>query len=151
MLVGGALLSALGISLDAFRVAGGLLLFYTAFEMVFEKRESRKTEAAEKSISQLELQSIAVFPLAVPLIAGPGAISVAILLAEDFTWPTDRLILIGILFSVGLIMYLALMLADKLNKYIGDTGRIVMTRLMGILLAALSVQFIADGAKNLAN
>ncbi len=151
MLVGGPLLDTLGISIPAFRVAGGLLLFYTAFEMVFEKREERKSEAAERTISQAELKSIAVFPLAVPLIAGPGAISVSILLGQDFQWPTDRFILIGILFSVGLILYLFLLLADRLNNFIGDTGRIIITRLMGILLAALSVQFIADGVISLAN
>ncbi|MEE9314433.1 MAG: MarC family protein, partial [Rhizobiaceae bacterium] len=149
MFIGGPLLATLGISLSAFRVAGGLLLFYTAFEMVFEKREERKGEAAEKTISEHDLRSIAVFPLAVPLIAGPGSISVAILLGEDFQWPFDRVILIAILLAVGIILYLFLLAADRLNTYIGDTGRIIMTRLMGILLAALSVQFIADGIKTM--
>lgn len=149
MLIGAALLNVLGISMAAFRVAGGLLLFYTAFEMVFEKRVERKGESAERIISKHEMQSMAVFPLAIPLIAGPGAISAAILLADDFAWPTDRLALIGVLFSVGLILYLGLMLADKLDKFIGETGQMVMTRLLGIILAALSVQFVADGVRAL--
>ncbi len=150
MMIGGSLLTALGISMPAFRVAGGLLLFYTAFEMVFEKRVERKGESAERIISKKELQSIAVFPLAIPLIAGPGAISASILLAEDFLWPLDRLVLIGVLLLVGLILYLALILADRLNKYIGETSQIVLTRLLGILLAALSIQFVADGVLALA-
>jgi len=149
MMVGGALLSALGVSIDAFRVAGGLLLFYTAFEMVFEKRAERKGEAANKIVSQSELQSIAVFPLAIPLIAGPGAISASILLASEFVWFTDRLILVAILLSVGVLLYGALMIADRLNKYIGETGQVIMTRLLGIILAALSVQFVVDGVRNL--
>ncbi|MEL6504795.1 MAG: MarC family protein [Pseudomonadota bacterium] len=150
MMVGGALLGLLGISMPAFRVAGGLLLFYTAFEMVFEKRQERKTQSAKRVISKSEIQSLAVFPLAIPLIAGPGAISAAILLANDFTWPYERLVLIAILLSVGLMLYIALWLADWLNKYIGETGQIVLTRLFGIILAALSIQFIADGVLTLA-
>ena len=149
MMVGGTLLSTLGISMPAFRVAGGLLLFYTAFEMVFEKREERREETAKRVISRQEIQSIAVFPLAIPLIAGPGAISGAILLAEDFAWPFERFVLIGILLSVGLILYVCLLLADSLDRFIGDTGRIVLSRLLGILLAALAVQFVATGVGNL--
>lgn len=149
MLVGGILLQTLGISMAAFRIAGGLLLFYIAFEMVFEKRAERKTEAAKKVVSQSELHSIAVFPLAIPLIAGPGAISASILLASDFNWLMDRFALFGILLLIGLILYLSLLLADRLNAYIGETGQIIMTRLLGIILAALSVQFVIDGVKAL--
>lgn len=145
MLVGGIILETLGISMSAFRIAGGLLLFYIAFEMVFEMRAERKEEAAEKIISHSELQSMAVFPLAIPLIAGPGAISAAILLADDFSWPTDRLALMGVLIAVGLIVYLALLLADRVSRFISETVQIIMTRLLGIILAALSVQFVIDG------
>ena len=145
MLVGGIILETLGISMSAFRIAGGLLLFYIAFEMVFEMRAERKEEAAEKIISHSELQSMAVFPLAIPLIAGPGAISAAILLADDFSWPTDRLALMGVLIAVGIIVYLALLLADRVSRFISETVQIIMTRLLGIILAALSVQFVIDG------
>ncbi|MEM9733912.1 MAG: MarC family protein [Pseudomonadota bacterium] len=150
MLVGGALLDLLGISMPAFRVAGGLLLFYTAFEMVFEKRKERKEETAKRALSKSEIQSLAVFPLAIPLIAGPGAISAAILLANDFPWPYERIVLIAILLLVGLMLYIGLWLADRLNKYMGETGQIVLTRLLGIILAALSIQFIADGVLTMA-
>ncbi len=145
MLIGGVILETLGISMSAFRIAGGLLLFYISFEMVFEKRAERKGEAAEKIISQNELQSMAVFPLAIPLIAGPGAISASILLASEFSWPVDRFALIGVLCLIGLIVYLSLLLADRMNRFISDTVQIIMTRLLGIILAALSVQFIIDG------
>ena len=150
MMVGGAVLTALGISLDAFRVAGGMLLFYTAFEMVFEKRTERKGDSAERIVSEAMVKSIAVFPLAIPLIAGPGAISAAILLAPEFPWPFDRLALIGVLLLVGLILYLCLLLAERLGGLMGETGRVVVTRLLGIILAALSVQFVADGVLGLA-
>jgi multiple antibiotic resistance protein len=149
MLVGGIILETLGISMAAFRIAGGLLLFYIAFEMVFEKRAERKEEAAEKIISHSELHSMAVFPLAIPLIAGPGAISAAILLADDFSWPTDRLALMGVLLVVGLIVYLSLLLADRVSRFISETLQIIMTRLLGIILAALSVQFVIDGVLTL--
>lgn len=145
MLIGGVILETLGISMSAFRIAGGLLLFYISFEMVFEKRVERKGEAAEKIISQSELHSMAVFPLAIPLIAGPGAISASILLASDFHWPIDRFALIGVLCVIGLIVYLSLLLADRVNRFISDTVQIIMTRLLGIILAALSVQFVIDG------
>jgi len=145
MTIGGTLLSALGISLDAFRVAGGALLFYTAFEIVFEKRVERKEGTAERIISKSDVQSIAAFPLAIPLIAGPGAISASILLAVDFSTWIERAALMCTLLSVGLILYIMLLLADRISDYMGETVRIVLTRLLGILLAALSVQFIADG------
>jgi len=150
MMIGGKVLETLGISIAAFRVAGGALLFYTAFEMVFEKRAERKEETVERTLSKREIQSIAVFPLAIPLIAGPGAISASILLAVDFSTLQERLILVAILLSVGLILFLSLLASEKLNAFMGDTMRIVLTRLFGIILAALSVQFIADGILTLA-
>ena len=149
MVAGNVLLTTLGISISAFRVAGGLLLFYIAFEMVFEKRKDRKSEAASKIVSHNELKSMAVFPLAIPLIAGPGAISASMLLASDFPWLGDRLVLIAILLSVGLILYATLLLADRMQKFFSETGQIIFTRLLGMVLAALSVQFVADGAREL--
>ncbi len=150
MMIGAALLSTLGITMEAFRVAGGLLLFYIAFEMVFEKRQERHEKSAERAITRDDIHNVAVFPLAIPLIAGPGSISASILLASQFSTPIERITLVGILLSVAVILYLSLALADKVDHLIGDTGRIVATRLLGILLAALSVQYIADGVRNLA-
>lgn len=150
MLVGASLLNTLGITMSAFRVAGGLLLFYIAFEMVFEKRQQRHEKAAHKAITRDDIHNVAVFPLAIPLIAGPGSISASILLASEFSSLVERLVLIGILLSIATLLYIALSLADRLDRIIGDTGRIIATRLLGILLAALSVQYIADGARVLA-
>ncbi|EFL90361.1 MarC family protein [Ahrensia sp. R2A130] len=149
MIIGAPLLELLGISLPAFRVAGGLLLFYTAFEMVFEKRQERREDQAQRALSTQEMRSIAVFPLAIPLIAGPGAISAAILLSSDFTTIAEYGALTGIVLSVGLILLVALLLANRLNDILGETTGMVITRLFGILLAALSVQFVADGMKQL--
>ncbi|MEL6947460.1 MAG: MarC family protein [Pseudomonadota bacterium] len=150
---GAAILSVLGITMPAFRVAGGLLLFYIAAEMVFAVREDRRgkavSEGAVAAVTSKDLQAMAVFPLAVPLVAGPGAISATILLSEQFNTWQDRIWLCAVLLLVGLILYISLILADALDKFIGDSGRAVLTRLLGILLAALSVQFIADGARQL--
>jgi multiple antibiotic resistance protein len=165
-LTGTAVLTFLGISLPAFRIAGGMLLFWIAFEMVFEKREKRKQASAEQALqhdrqegsgparaqasphSHLDdLRQIAVFPLAIPLIAGPGAISATILLASEARDPLMLLMLIVIvLLLIGscLVTFIA---AEKVDHYLGDTGRSVLTRLLGVLLAALAVQFVADGIK----
>ncbi len=149
MVVGASLLSTLGITMDAFRVAGGLLLFSIAFEMVFEKRQERHEKSATRAITRDDIQNIAVFPLAIPLIAGPGSISAGILLASKTTAVPQLLALVGIVLIVAIILLLALMLADKVDGLIGDTGRVIITRLLGILLAALSVQYIADGVRGL--
>lgn len=147
--VGSALLAVLGISMPAFRVAGGLLLFYIAAEMVFEKRAERRGETAEKAVSDKQALSLAVFPLAVPLIAGPGAISAAILLSAKFTDPLAQAAHIGIIIAVGLILLMVLFAANAAQRFISDSVSNVLTRLLGILLAALSIQFIADGARAL--
>ncbi|MEM7301037.1 MAG: MarC family protein [Pseudomonadota bacterium] len=150
MFAGAAILNALGVSLAAFRVAGGLLLFYTAFEMVFEKRQQRHKKSAKRAITIDDIKNVAIFPLAVPLIAGPGAISATILLSAQFSSLTEKLALFAIIASVCLIVYLVLILSEFIERVIGDTGRNILTRLLGILLAALSVQFVADGILALA-
>lgn len=142
---GSAILEALGITIHAFRIAGGLLLFYIAFEMIFEKRQERHQKTAE-TITREELSSIAVFPMAIPMIAGPGAISAGILLAGNLghSWE-GFLVLIGLVAATLLIALALFLLADKVDAILGSVGRNIMTRLMGVLLAALSVQFVADG------
>lgn len=148
---GAGILSLLGISMGAFRIAGGLLLFWIAFEMIFQKRNERKEETSKTAITIDHIQNIAVFPLALPLIAGPGAISATVLLAGTFSQPVDRLLLILMLaLAMGTVL-LALLVADRLDKYLGMTGRAVLTRLLGVLLAALSVQFVVDGVRSAFN
>ena len=143
-----AILNLLGISLGSFRIAGGLLLFWIAFEMIFEKRQERKEKTSEIAITKDHLHNLAVFPLALPLIAGPGAISATVLLAGSMNTTFEILVLILILaFAMGLV-YAALIVAERMDRFLGNTGRAILTRLLGVLLAALSVQFVVDGIKS---
>jgi len=138
-------LDLLGITLSAFRIAGGLLLFHIAFEMIFEKRQERHERSAERAVSADHIRNIAVFPLAIPLIAGPGAISATILLSGTFETPAERLVLILIVaINLG-AAWLVFFAAERLDRLLGATGRIVLTRLLGLFLAALAVQFVIDG------
>jgi len=144
-LVGEPLIGFLGISLPAFRISGGLLLFVIAFEMVFGRRDERKSATAQSSLNRDDLRHVAVFPLAIPLITGPGAISATILLASRApnAWGVlGLLVIIALLIGACTIVFLG---ANRLERALGDTGRIVVSRLLGLLLAALAVQFVADG------
>ncbi|HEY4078234.1 MAG TPA: MarC family protein [Rhizomicrobium sp.] len=136
------LLQALGISLSAFRIAGGLLLFVIAFEMVFERRQERKASDA----SPQGLSHIATFPLAVPLMAGPGAITACVLLAGRTGGSVMGLaLLIGIIAIMVAISFLVFFTSGLLERLIGPRGVNVFGRLLGVLLAALAVQYVADG------
>jgi len=144
-LVGEPLIGFLGITLPAFRIAGGLLLFVIAFEMVFGRREERKSVAAQTAVERDDLRHVAVFPLAIPLITGPGAISATILLASQahsLGLMTILLLTIVLMIAACLAVFL---LSHELERILGETGRIVVSRLLGLILAALSVQFVADG------
>jgi len=142
-LVGPALLGYLGISLDAFRIAGGLLLFKIAVDMVFVHRE-RETDA-EKAEASLR-DDISVFPLAIPLIAGPGAMtSVMILTAEAGKLPGGVLVVLAAVVLVLMLAYAALLASARLATMLGQTGVNVVTRVLGVLLTALAVQYVADG------
>ncbi|MBB4010391.1 MarC family protein [Allorhizobium taibaishanense] len=144
---GASILETLGISIGAFRIAGGLMLFAIAFEMIFEKRQERKEKTSEDAITRDHMHNIAVFPLALPLIAGPGAISATILLAGSLPGPVERTELILVIgLCIGVVL-LALLIADRLDRLLGVTGRAILTRLLGVILAALSVQFVVDGIK----
>lgn len=146
-IAGGGILGLLGISLGAFRIAGGILLFYIAFEMIFEKRHERQEKSAERAITKDHISNVSVFPLAIPLIAGPGAISAVILLAGSFYAPVERTALIGVILAASVVLFVTLVIAERLDRFLGATGRIILTRLLGVVLAALSVQFVVDGIK----
>ncbi|TCD13121.1 MarC family protein [Oricola cellulosilytica] len=148
-LAGTLILSLFGITLPAFRVAGGLLLFWIAFEMVFERRQERHENTAKRAITQDEIHSVSVFPLAIPLLAGPGAISATILLSGDFNEPIQRTALIAIIFGIIVVTYGVFLIAERVDGLLGETGRTVLTRLLGVILSALAVQFVADGIKAL--
>jgi multiple antibiotic resistance protein len=147
-LVGQKILGLLGITLPAFRIAGGLLLFWIAFEMVFERRTERKQAVARTAIDLDHIRNVAAFPLAIPLMAGPGAITATMLLAGQTRGdPLMLTALIGIIAVVCGLCWLVFLFADRIAGFLGVTGNIVLTRLLGIVLVALAVQFVLDGAK----
>lgn len=148
-LFGGTLLGALGIELPAFQVAGGLLLFYAAFEMIFADRSQRKGKSAQDVVPEDSL-TLAAFPLAIPLMAGPGAITAVILLAPKFgTEPEGLGAMVGVVGGICLMCLICFFIADQLTRLLGAIGRTVLTRLLGVILAALAVQFVADGVRGL--
>lgn len=148
-LAGAAILSVFGITLPAFRVAGGFLLFFIAFEMVFEKRNDRKEKISDVAITKDHIQNIAAFPLAIPLIAGPGAISATVLLSGSMSGWAAQAALVAIIFVCIALTYVVFILAERIDGILGQTGRSILTRLLGVILAALAVQFVADGIKAL--
>jgi multiple antibiotic resistance protein len=145
--LGGArLLLLLGISLSAFRIAGGLLLLSAAAEMVFDRRSARLQDTAKTAVDVDHVKNIAAFPLAIPLMAGPGAITAMILLAGKADGNIEMLgALFGVAALVMLACYIAFRMAEHISKTMGITGRAVISRLLGIILAALAVQFVIDG------
>lgn len=151
---GKGFLELLGVSIPAFRVAGGLLLFSIAVEMVFERREQRRSSSAE--VAAHEHKSIAAFPLAMPLMAGPGAITATILQAGNAHGNMLNMAgLIGILFVVVGSCLPVFLMANHIDRFLGTSGRAILSRLLGVLLAAIAVQTVGDGvfafisAKNL--
>lgn len=146
-LIGDWLLNALDISLAAFRIAGGLLLFSIASEMVFGVRMRREGEQAEQAVEE-HVRNIAAFPLAIPLLAGPGALTATVLLAgrADGDW-----IRLGVLLIVVALIAVAclavFLLAERISGTLGKTGNVVLSRLLGVLLAALAVQYVVDGVR----
>jgi|SRR5579862_1718065 len=146
-LIGNWLLATLAISLTAFRIAGGLLLFSIATEMVFGVRMRREGEVAEQAVEE-RARNIAAFPLAIPLLAGPGAITATVLLAGR---AEGSLLLLAVLIAVVVLVaaacYLAFLSAARVGRILGVTGNIVLSRLLGVLLAALAVQYVVDGIR----
>jgi multiple antibiotic resistance protein len=141
---GEAVLGFIGISMPAFRIAGGILLFLTALDMLFERRTKRRSDQADEE----DFPDPSVFPLAIQLIAGPGAIASMILLAGN---AKDALEMAGVLMVMAAVLLLALLLfltAGVIERALGRTGINVVTRLLGMLLAALSVQFVLDGLRD---
>ena len=141
-LFGDKILVGIGISMPAFRIAGGVLLFLTALDMLFERRTQRREgQQAEPD------HDPSVFPLATPLLAGPGALTTMILLVGDGGGAVHTLLIHLVMLSVLALNMVLFMLAGPLSRALGRTGTMVVTRLLGMLLAALSVQFVIDGVK----
>jgi multiple antibiotic resistance protein len=144
---GGWLLATLAISLPAFRIAGGLLLFSIASEMVFGVRIERQSQTAEQALEE-HVRNIAAFPLAIPLMAGPGAITATVLLAGRSSGHiTELVLLIGVICAVLAICFIVYLAASRIGNVLGITGNIVLSRLLGVILAALAVQYVIDGIR----
>ncbi|WP_299023530.1 MarC family protein [uncultured Sulfitobacter sp.] len=141
-LAGEAVLDFIGISMAAFRVAGGMLLFLTALDMLFERRTKRREDSSEPDPVH---EDPSVFPLGIPLIAGPGAIASVILLVGEKPGGEGLLIVLGMTAVILLFMYIMLRLSSRLEQALGKVAINVFTRIFGMLLAALSVQFVLDG------
>ena len=146
-LFGQQLLGALHIELNSFRIAGGLMLFFIAFDMVFEKRTQRREERAEKIAATPEIEDVSVFPMAMPMLAGPGAIAAVMLLMNEAEGLAQSLEVLAALGAVLVITAIALVAAGPLIRLLGDKVEAVITRLLGVLLAALAAQYVIDGLK----
>jgi multiple antibiotic resistance protein len=143
---GRVVLDALGISMAAFRIAGGLLLFYIAVEMIFGREERNKEDFATQAVTRDHISDIAAFPLAIPLLAGPGSITATILLTERAHGDWGLLLaLAGVIALILAITFAFFVFAAMLERLLGRTGQIVLSRMLGVILAALAVQFVIDG------
>lgn len=146
-LFGNALLNALGIEIAAFRIAGGALLFLTALDMIFASSSGMRSRTVREQEEESYEDDISVFPLAIPLIAGPGAIT-SILLYTGDRGPVEIMAVLGVLAVVLLLVLVSLLLAPRIMALFGETGSNVLSRVLGVLLAALAVQFVLDGLRS---
>lgn len=141
---GDSVLGFIGISMSAFRISGGVLLFLTALDMLFERRTKRREDRAEEE----EFPDPSVFPMAIPMLAGPGAIASMILLADQANGAMELAGVLSVMVLVLLIALVSFLLAGRVEKALGRTGITVTTRLLGMLLAALAIQLILDGLRD---
>ena len=146
-LFGEQLLGALHIELNSFRLAGGIMLFVIALDMVFEKRTQRREERAEKVKATPEVEDVSVFPMAMPMIAGPGSIATVMLLMAHAEGTEATLVILAALLAVMALTFAALAAAGPLMRVLGTRVEAVITRLLGVLLAALAAQYVIDGVK----
>jgi multiple antibiotic resistance protein len=146
-LIGDWLIGKLGISLPAFRIAGGLMLFAVASEMVLGVRIERQSKEAEEAVEE-RVRNIAAFPLAIPLMVGPGAITATLLLAgQAHAQPLLLAGLLGVILVVVAACLLVFLAASRIARLLGITGSVVLARLLGVILAALAVQYVIDGVR----
>ena len=146
-LLGRQMLHALGISLASFRIAGGILLFYIAVEMVFERRTERREKRAESIEGTPEAEDISVFPMAMPMITGPGSIASAMLWVSRAETPFHVAVVLAAITVVILITMVTLLASGPMMRLIGDKVEAAITRILGVILAALAAQFVIDGLK----
>ena len=148
-LFGNAILDSMNISMDSFRIIGGLFLIVIAFQMVFDQRQTRRQSTVDTAIDDETIQSIAIFPLSIPLIAGPGAMATSLLISkETYISVLDGFIsylpiLIAVLFAT-----ISMWLSAKLSSKLGPTVITVVQKIFGLLLGALAIEFVIDGVIN---
>ncbi len=147
-LAGEQILEIFSISIDGFRVAGGLLLMTIAFQML-EARMSRVRNTPEENLEAIDSTHVGVVPLALPLLAGPGAISTVILFVQQGPGFTHKFILIGLCWIVALIVWVSFHLAPQISRHLSQTSMNITSRVMGLILAAMAVEFIVGGLRNL--
>jgi multiple antibiotic resistance protein len=146
-LLGRPMLHALGISLASFRIAGGIMLFFIALDMVFERRTQRREERAHSIEGTPAAEDISVFPMAIPMITGPGSIASAMLWVSRAETPLHVAVVLAAITTVMIITMLTLLAAGPLMKLIGEKIEAMITRILGVILAALAAQFVIDGLK----
>ena len=143
---GSVLLEKLGISLPAFRIAGGILLFASAFRMLFGQPS---TDTVDPDTNAFKDHDIAVFPIAIPLLAGPGCMTAIILLMSRAHDPMEGITVLGALVAVHTVALTCLLLSSRIQKVLGSGGVNILARVMGVILAAMSVQFVTDGLRGM--
>ena len=148
-LFGNAILDVMNISMDSFRIIGGLFLIVIAFQMVFEQRQTRRQNTADTAIDDETIKSIAIFPLSIPLIAGPGAMATSLLLSkESYISVTDAVVSYLPILVVMFIAFIAMWLSSKLASRLGPTIITVVQKIFGLLLGALAIEFVIEGIRN---
>ena len=145
-LIGDVLLRRLGISLPAFQISGGLLLFWIAAEMVYGTRRERNPKETEQAVEE-HIRHLAAFPLAIPLMAGPGAIAATVLLAGTARDTAMWGALLGVILAVCLLTLAGFLFASQIKRALGITGNIVLSKILGLILAALAAQYVIDGVR----
>ena len=146
-LLGRPMLQALHVSLASFRIAGGILLFYIAVDMIFERRTERREKRAEEIEGTKEAEDISVFPMAIPMITGPGSIASAMLWVSRAEGPLEVIVVLAAITVVMMITAVTLLASGPLMRLIGEKIEAMITRILGVILAALATQFIVDGLK----
>jgi multiple antibiotic resistance protein len=145
--LGELLLNWMGISLAAFRIAGGILLFLLALEMVFARQSGLRSTTLSEHHEAQQKQDLSVFPLAFPLLAGPGALATVMLMSGHIETLEQRMTMSVVILLVGAVTISALFMSRFLSKRLGETGANVISRLLGLILSALAVQYVIDGIK----
>ena len=147
-LFGGSVLAVMGISMSSFKIIGGLFLIAIAFQMVLEQRQERRQNTADVALDDESLQSLAIFPIATPLIAGPGAMTAALLIAEQRSSdPLEMIINFTPIIFIIALAALAMWLSANLAKRVGPTIIVVIQKIFGILLGALAIEFVVSGIR----